>query len=281
MKIITHRGLDAENHHNYTESSREAFQFFLDAGFGLEFDVQVTKDGVPVISHDLSLGRLTDSELPLISTQFLDEFLNSTLPNGHTLTLEDLIAMMQEAKNKTTSIHALHLKTLNQSNEQLNILLPFLNQLTNLSMMVFDVRPEVAKRIKNDVPSLSVAASVAHPYDVERYNDAVGGTLISIEKMSEHTDVYDWGWLDEWDRTGKDGRKSLYNADTFSFLRNLGYKLALVSPELHATSPKLLGGESHQDAANSETLRKRWAELVMLKPDAVCTDYPFYLSSHG
>ena len=53
-----------------------------------------------------------------------------------------------------------------------------------------------------------------------------------------------------------------------------GYKIALVTPELHGTSPGLYGGESHKDAKDKETLFKRIKEILSLKPDAVCTDYP-------
>lgn len=280
MKIITHRGLDYENNHSFTESSRGAFQFFLDKGFGLEFDVQITKDGVPVISHDSSLSRVAKHELPAIADQTVSEFLGTKLPNGNTLTLETLIAMLYEAKQTTNSVHALHLKTSNQTEAGLLVLLPFLAQLTDLPIMVFDATPAVGRKIKKQIGDISLAASVAHPYDVARYNGAVGGTLLTLKDMETYRDIYDWAWLDEWDRTDENGTKALYTAETFATLRALGYKLALVSPELHATSPKLLGGESHQDAANFESLKARWDEVAAFKPDAICTDYPFCFSSY-
>jgi hypothetical protein len=280
MNVITHRGLDAEKHHDFTESSKESFQFFLDAGFGLEFDVQITKDGTPVISHDISLSRLTGTELPLIVEQTTTEFLNTLLPNGSTLTLTELTEMMEATKSKTISTHALHLKVNNQSSAQLQVLRPFLSKLINLPLIVFDVKPDVARSIKEQFPTLPLAASVAHPFDARRYGAVVGDTLIPTTNMVTLRSVYDWCWLDEWDRTDEHGEKSLYNAETFSFLRDLGYKLAVVSPELHRTSPKLLGGESHQDAQDYGTLKKRWVEIVELEPDAICTDYPFYHSRY-
>lgn len=280
MEIITHRGLDAEKKHPFSESSREAFQFFLDKGFGLEFDIQITKDGVPVISHDASLSRVAECELPRIADQTVTEFLETKLPNGHTLTLETLIAMLYEAKQTTNSIHALHLKISNQTEEGLGVILPFLAQLTELPIMVFDVTPTIGKQIKDEISNIPLAASVAHPYDVARYNGAVGGTLLTLKEMETYQDIYDWAWLDEWDRTDENGTKAFYTVETFATLRALGYRLALVSPELHATSPKLLGGESHQDAVNFESLKARWDEVAALKPDAICTDYPFCFSSY-
>lgn len=277
MHIITHRGLDADSHHTFTESSKEAFSFFLGHGFGLEFDVRLTKDTVPVISHDESLTRLTGSTQPLIKDLTAADFLSTPLPNGNTLTLEQLIALLESNAEKNSSTHALHLKHNNQSDEELSILKPHLERAAALSCIVFDLTPTAARILKKLVPQLQLAASVAHPYDVERYNRAVGGTLLSLDEVPQYRHVYDWVWLDEWDRTDIDGEKTLYNHEVIENMRSYGYKISVVSPELHATSPHLLGGESHQDAQDITTLQNRWHETLALKPDAICTDYPFLL----
>ena len=52
--IIGHRGAS----HEAPENTLAAFQMALDAGAdGVEFDVQLSKDGVPVVIHDASLQR--------------------------------------------------------------------------------------------------------------------------------------------------------------------------------------------------------------------------------
>jgi glycerophosphoryl diester phosphodiesterase len=284
MNVITHRGLDSEHRNTYTESSKEAFAYFLEKGWGLEFDVRITKDGIPVISHDSSLSRLTGSNELAISDVSVDSFLNTPLLNGHTLTLPELISMMHSSIGTTKSIHALHLKHHNQTDEELDILLPYLSKITDLPIIVFDLKPSAARKIKECVPNLLLAASAAHTYDILRYNNAVGETLLSLEELKQNLDLYDWAWLDEWDRTDAHGaKKALYTKETISLLKELGIKSALVSPELHATSPKLLGGESHQDAATIEALTTRWQELFNLDADAICTDYPSTVSMliHG
>ncbi|MEN9920678.1 MAG: Glycerophosphoryl diester phosphodiesterase family [Candidatus Parcubacteria bacterium] len=280
MKIITHRGLDSEHHHTFTESSKEAFAFFLGKGWGLEFDVRITNDGVPVISHDASLGRLTNKEEPAITEMTADEFLNTPLPNGSTLTFDELITMMRSYASTTKSIHALHLKHHNQTSGELELLLPYLAKLVDLPIIIFDVTPSVARLIKESIPSLQLSASVAHPYDILRHNSAVGETLLSLEELEQNRDVYDWAWLDEWDRTDAEkAEKALYTKETVIKLQTLAIKSVVVSPELHATSPKLLGGESHQDAVNIDSLGARWQEIAKLQADAICTDYPHKVSS--
>ena len=60
-KFFAHRGL----HDNVTdapENSMAAFHKAVEAGFGMELDVQVTKDGVPVIFHDFTLNRICGAE---------------------------------------------------------------------------------------------------------------------------------------------------------------------------------------------------------------------------
>ena len=56
-----HRGL----HYNATqapENSMAAFQKAVDAGYGIELDVQVTKDKIPVVFHDFTLKRICGQE---------------------------------------------------------------------------------------------------------------------------------------------------------------------------------------------------------------------------
>ena len=52
-----HRGL-FDNEGDAPENSLKAFQKATDAGYGMEMDVQVTKDGVPVVFHDFTLDRM-------------------------------------------------------------------------------------------------------------------------------------------------------------------------------------------------------------------------------
>ena len=57
MKIFAHRGFSGR----YPQNTMLAFQKALESGCdGIELDVQLTKDGVPVIIHDEYLDDLTD-----------------------------------------------------------------------------------------------------------------------------------------------------------------------------------------------------------------------------
>lgn len=56
-----HRGLH-DNSGNAPENSMAAFKKAVEAGYGIELDVQVTKDKVPVVFHDFTLNRACGKE---------------------------------------------------------------------------------------------------------------------------------------------------------------------------------------------------------------------------
>ena len=53
-----HRGLH-DNHTEAPENSMAAFKKAVAAGYGIELDVQLTKDRIPVVFHDFTLQRAT------------------------------------------------------------------------------------------------------------------------------------------------------------------------------------------------------------------------------
>ena len=250
IQILTHRGLEPEKEDFFSESSYEAFADQAKRGFGLEFDVYFTDDQKIIISH------------------------NPELPSDHLCSIEEISELIIKSP---AEINALHLKGKFQTKGYLDILLVVLKKhpLVVKKIFIFDVKIETAKYLKEKMTEIKLAPSVAHNYDIARYKKAVDRTLMTQEEALAHPELFDWVWLDEWDRTDKDaGDKILYTKEIFKKFHEAGIKIALVTPELHATSPHLLGGESHQDANSQERLQKRLIEISRLEPDAICTDYP-------
>lgn len=54
--LYAHRGLH-DNHSEAPENSLKAFAKAVEQGYGIELDVQLTKDLVPIVLHDYSLSR--------------------------------------------------------------------------------------------------------------------------------------------------------------------------------------------------------------------------------
>lgn len=61
---FAHRGLH-DLAAGLIENSASAFDAAVSAGYGIELDVQMSRDGVPVVFHDDTLDRLTASHGPL------------------------------------------------------------------------------------------------------------------------------------------------------------------------------------------------------------------------
>lgn len=55
--LYAHRGLH-DNAAGTPENSMAAFRRAVEGGFGIELDVQLTRDGIPVVFHDFTLDRI-------------------------------------------------------------------------------------------------------------------------------------------------------------------------------------------------------------------------------
>ena len=273
--VITHRGLKPTVPNYPGESSIEAFRDQIEEGFGLEFDPQFTADGGIVIIHDATLKRITkDADLRNVKDVSTAELLAMEFDGCHLTTFAKLLDWIADEGN-SKAIHAIHLKHGVQQPAKLDSVLKHLEKANPENFILFDVSLETARYIKAKNPELMLAPSVAHPYDIARYNDAVGGTLLSVEEVLANKELFDWVWLDEWDLADKDGgTKTFYNEEVFTIFKNAGLKIALVTPELHGTSPGLLGGEAHPEAKPYDVLMKRITKILALQPDALCTDHP-------
>ncbi|WP_281532888.1 glycerophosphodiester phosphodiesterase family protein [Anaerocolumna aminovalerica] len=56
-RLYAHRGLHQDNSKS-PENSMEAFRLAVKHGYGIEIDIQLTKDNIPVVFHDYSLTRV-------------------------------------------------------------------------------------------------------------------------------------------------------------------------------------------------------------------------------
>lgn len=283
--ILTHRGIDiplgGSSADIVGESTWEAFSAQVRAGHGLEFDIQPLRGGGFAICHDLHLGRMTSGVLNISISDITRRELHSVrLTAGRLCELDELLVLLAE-QGRTVS--ALHLKHHCQREEILDLLVdqlrPFIARL-NGHLILFDVAPPAARHLKAALPDIDLAASVSHSFDSLRYGSLTGGTLLTVDDVIDLRKLYSWAWLDEWDLVGPGGtRKTLVDARTVEHLRECGFKIAAVSPELHATSPALLGSEVHEDGASQARLEDRWNEWASLDLDALCTDHASWLTN--
>jgi len=265
--IITHRGLDPSRLCKYGESSLESFKDHIDRGFSIEFDPSFSAEGVGYVIHDsytckenrrLKFAQLSSEELDLLGITRLDDVLHLLLTSP-------------------ASYHAMHLKGDRQDERSLLLVASTLNRIKGIKskLFVFDLTPTNAKKLQELCPGVQTGASVSHEFDIQRYNSYVYETLLSIDTIRNAPKLYQWAWLDEWDTmTECGGEKKLCNRNLVAELHQLGLKVAVVCPDLHATSPGLIGGEKHKDAENYASWSRRIIEFNDSHVDAICTDWP-------
>lgn len=77
---ISHRGLHDRNE-GRVENSASAFQAAIDAGYGIELDVQMSANHEAIVFHDYELGRLTNETGP-VRQRAVDELTKMSLTGG-------------------------------------------------------------------------------------------------------------------------------------------------------------------------------------------------------
>lgn len=95
--VIGHRGSGY-----YVENSYEAVKDANDSGADFaEIDIQLSKDGIPIVFHDTSLSRLSNTNknvADLTAKQLQSITLTQNQHSSHIITLEELIQRMQKEK---------------------------------------------------------------------------------------------------------------------------------------------------------------------------------------
>ena len=73
--FYAHRGLH-DNQTDAPENSMRAFEKAIRAGYGIELDIQLTKDGIPVVFHDDTLNRIcnVDGKIESYTYKELQQF---------------------------------------------------------------------------------------------------------------------------------------------------------------------------------------------------------------
>jgi len=108
--LIAHRGYALR----YPENTLESLEAAIEAGAGyVEFDVQLTKDGVPVLMHDAELwrtARVDRSVLDMTLEQLKDVWVNETARFGpkfgevHAPTLAEAVALLKKHPKVTAFV---------------------------------------------------------------------------------------------------------------------------------------------------------------------------------
>ncbi len=89
-RFYAHRGL-FDNQTDHPENSLKAFQRAIDHGYGIEMDVQLTKDNIPVVIHDDTIDRVVFNHTGKVCDYTYEE-----LKTFHLCDSQQTIPTMQE-----------------------------------------------------------------------------------------------------------------------------------------------------------------------------------------
>lgn len=268
MIVYSHRGIDIDRTEKLSENSLAAFRYAAAQGFGIELDLQMTKDQGLLVAHDSNTARWSGGRANHDWSSLSNaEVLKLEAEYGPVARLPQILALAEEF----SALHlAIHLKGTNQSQIFIQELTKSLAPAENIfdRILIFDVSIETGAALGRAFPGIGLAPSVAHDYDITRYQALAHGTLYSLDQVLTQRHIFNWLWLDEWDRRALHNQaKELYSKENFEEIRRRGFKIAVISPELHKA-------EGHQDGENEGALKTRWKAILDLQPDAICTDYP-------
>ena len=270
--ILSHRGLDIcplnSTEEERVDSRYADFEALMARGLGVEADVWCLSDGCLVISH----GNPDKIE------NFQD-FSQSIHLKYKRCSFDDILYLHNKYESP---LLALHLKADMQLPSVCEKIVAGIMRLPvnkQNKILLFDLTVSAARFFKSRLPSVNIGASVSHKYDISRYGRFVGGTLFSVEDVLVHRGLFDWIWMDEWDLVDFCGKKEFICRENINFFQSLGFKVAGVSPELHAKSPGLLGGEEHPDGVCPVRVKRRVSSWITTGINAICTDYANWINA--
>ncbi|HXW53014.1 MAG TPA: glycerophosphodiester phosphodiesterase family protein [Myxococcota bacterium] len=186
--IVAHRGLTTKHLENTLSALTEAFNVGAD---GVEFDVQLTRDMVPVVFHDRDILRLTNVEyniddilwnqlrvLPQKSDRYAREYRISTL-------LDVLSAM---PPNKLINVELKETTAMKGSEgmeKVVNVLYQFKNRL-NLVISSFD--PKILAMVHEADPDLKLGLLVDKEDTLKAYFEGIS-VFPYIDYINPHIDL--------------------------------------------------------------------------------------------
>jgi glycerophosphoryl diester phosphodiesterase len=270
--VFAHYGMNREGSRPVQLGSLDAFQAAADRGFGLEFELQSSSDSELLVTHEpttsaWSKGKVKKywSSLPAVEIFTLEN------QHGPVCRFNQLLRLVEDYPALPMAIRlSASQQTARFTNRLIEVL--SLNKTLHERLVIYGLKPKVARQFKRGLTAVRLGATVCHDYDISRFQKSVDHALLSIDSLMLNKDIFTLVWLDEWDRQGrKNSRKIFYARELVETLRRCDLKVVLTSPDLH----KLHG---HKDAESLLTLETRWRELVHFNVDAICTSYPARLS---
>lgn len=245
MVIIAHRAINFMD----PENSLPAFEWAMKKGYSIELDIYLTKDGIPVVSHDKSIDRLFDGK-GIITEMTLLELKRHSFKNNKKIkmpTFEEACQLYQKIKPKNF-FFCIQIKDMYQKDVMEKTYELVKKYSLPKDCFYFEVDQNawpLVEYVKKNIPKMS--AGLHLPETSKNYD----------EKSFKIADVI---WADEIE-------KDWISKKMVDLAHKNGKKIYAISAELIPHSK------------NAPYYRKRWKDLIAYGFDGICTDHPDELSA--
>ncbi len=247
MEIFAHRGLLNDFPENSLTSLIGAFK----EGFGIEFDLRLTKDNDFIIIHDDNFQRLTGQDIDvknLTLSQVREiNYINS---QEKIISLGTLLEAVRLGDFKKKL--AIHLKADSQTEEGLGLLAKYIREFNLYDQaFAFDLTLESAKLLRQIDKKIKTALIVSE-YRFEP-------TIFLWEEVKQKD--FDIVWMAEW--------RKFYSYELINEMKSDGKIVYAMSPDVHRSLGHPLAREGFEET---------WRTLIDWNVDGICTDQPKKLS---
>ena len=240
MIIIAHRAINFID----PENSLPAFEWAMKRGYSIELDIYLTKDGIPVVSHDKSLDRLFDGK-GIITEMTLLELKKQSFKNNKKVkmpTFEEVCQLYQKIKPKKfffcIQIKDMYQKGVMEKTHEL--VKKYSVPKESFYFEVDNNTWPLVEWMKKNIPEMPVGL---HLSETNKNYD---------EKSFKKTDII---WADEI-------QKDWMNKKMVNLAHKCGKKIYAISAELIPHSK------------NALFYRKRWKDMISYGFDGICTNHP-------
>lgn len=270
IRILAHRGRDADVGVAVREAELDYYREQLARGFGVECDLRLTADREVVVSHLPVVGFGSAAALgSTLADLPYAEAARHAGPPGNLPRLCDILSLPGEG---TIALHIDRESQIPRTLERIVDVLE-LSRALGHRLLAFGLRPAAAEFLRAALPWLSLAASLSDRSDIERFAAGSGETLLAVEEFVATKALYQWAWLDEWDLWSEHGEKRFYTAKVIAACRAVDVKIAVVSPELHSSRHRV-SFEQHPDGSDPDRWEWAAAHILELDIDAIYTSRP-------
>ncbi len=154
--VIAHRGM--WDNEKIPENSMKAFERALENQYAIELDVQLTKDNVMVVFHDLNLERMTGIDKDLQKSTYEEIRDITLLPTKEVIPkLVDVLELVNDQV-----LLDIEIKSTNRISATCEELVKLLKSYQNYVIKSFD--PEIVRYLKVHYPSLEVGYLIHRKY---------------------------------------------------------------------------------------------------------------------